>query len=130
MWSFGLQAAQTLFDTGATRERVVGAWAAHEQAVARYRQTVLVAFQGVEDQLAATRALEAQEALRSQATQATDQVEAQTLNRYRAGQVGYTEVVTVQATALNARLQAVADRQTTVVALIQAPGGGWQENPL
>ncbi|MES2888826.1 MAG: efflux transporter outer membrane subunit [Pseudomonadota bacterium] len=133
LWSLGLQAAQTLFDAGATRERVAGAQATRDQAVARYRQTVLVAFQGVEDQLAAARVLEAQQTLRRQATDAAEQVEAQALNRYRAGQVGYTEVVTAQATALNARralIQAVADRQTTVVALIQALGGGWQENPL
>jgi len=50
------------------------------------------------------------------------------LNRYRAGQVSYTEVVTAQVTALNARrslLQAQADRQSTAVALVQALGGGW-----
>ena len=56
-WSFGLSAAQTLFDAGATRARVAGARAAHEEAVARYRQTVLDAFADVEDQLAATRVL-------------------------------------------------------------------------
>jgi len=50
------------------------------------------------------------------------------LNRYRAGQVGYNEVITAQATALAARralAQAMADRQTTAVALIQSLGGGW-----
>jgi outer membrane protein TolC len=54
------------------------------------------------------------------------------LNRYRAGQVGYTEVITAQATALTARralVQALADRQTTAVALLQSLGGGWREEP-
>ena len=129
VWSFGLSAAQTLFNAGATRARVQGSEAAHAQAVASYRQTVLGAFQGVEDQLAATRVLLIQQDLRRQASQAADQVEQQVLNRYRSGLVSYTEVITAQATALNARralVQSMADRQTTAVALIQSLGGGWQ----
>jgi NodT family efflux transporter outer membrane factor (OMF) lipoprotein len=128
-WSLGLSAAQVLFNAGATGARVEGAQASHQQAVARYRQAVLVAFQDVENQLAATRVLLAQQDLRRQASEAADQVEQQVLNRYRSGQVSYTEVITAQATALNARralVQAMADRQTTAVALIQSLGGGWQ----
>jgi NodT family efflux transporter outer membrane factor (OMF) lipoprotein len=129
IWSLGLSAAQLIFDAGTTSARVDGATASWEQAVARYRQTVLVAFQDVEDQLAATRVLQVQQELRRQASEAADQVEQQVLNRYRAGQVGYTEVISAQATALSARralVQAMADRQTTAVALIQSLGGGWQ----
>ncbi len=132
VWSLGLSAAQALFNAGATTARVQGSEAAHAQAVARYRQTVLTAFQGVEDQLAATRVLLIQQDLRRQASEAADQVEQQVLNRYRSGQVGYTEVITAQATALSARralVQALADRQTTAVALIQSLGGGWQAQP-
>ncbi len=132
-WSLGLSAAQVLFNAGATAARVDGAQAAQQQAVARYRQSVLLAFQEVEDQLAATRVLQTQQDLRKQASEAADQVEQQTLNRYRSGQVSYTEVITVQATAQNARralVQAVADRQTTAVALIQSLGGGWQAQGL
>ncbi len=128
LWSVGLTAAQTLFNAGATRERVAGARAAHEEAVARYRQTVLAAFQDVEDQLAASRVLAQQEDLRRQAAEAAAAVEEQVLNRYRSGLVGYTEVVIAQATALSARralVQLLADRQTTAVALIQSLGGGW-----
>jgi len=128
LWSLGLSAAQVLFNAGATRERVTGAQAAHDAAVARYRQTVLTAFQNVEDQLAATRVLVQQQALRDQASQAADEAETQMLNRYREGQVSYTEVVTAQAAALSARralVQVLADRQTTAVALIQSLGGGW-----
>jgi len=129
VWSLGLSAVQVLFNAGATGARVEGAQASHEQAVARYRQAVLVAFQDVEDQLAATRVLLAQQDLRRQASEAADQVEQQVLNRYRSGQVSYTEVITAQTTALGARralVQAMADRQTTAVALIQSLGGGWQ----
>jgi NodT family efflux transporter outer membrane factor (OMF) lipoprotein len=131
-WSFGLSAAQTLFDAGATRARVAGARAAQEEAAARYRQTVLTAFADVEDQLAATRVLAQQQELRRQASEAADKVEQQVLNRYRAGQVSYTDVVTAQVTALNARrnlIQVQSDRQTTAVALIQSLGGGWHTQP-
>ena len=124
----GLSAAQTLFDAGATRARVAGAEASRDAAIARYRQTVLTAFADVENQLSATRALAQQQDLRRIASEAADQVEAQMLNRYRAGQVGYTDVVTAQTTALNARralVQSQADRQTTAIALIQSLGGGW-----
>lgn len=129
VWSLGLSAAQLIFDAGATSARVEGAEASNAQAVARYRQTVLVAFQDVEDQLSATRVLQSQQELRRQASESADLVEQQVLNRYKSGQVGYTEVITAQATALSARralIQALADRQTTAVALIQALGGGWQ----
>jgi NodT family efflux transporter outer membrane factor (OMF) lipoprotein len=128
-WSFGLSAAQTLFNAGATRASVAGAEARHQAAVARYRQTVLNAFADVEDQLTATRVLARQQDLRRQASEAADLVEQQIMNRYRAGQVGYTEVVQAQVTALNARrslVQVQADRQTVAVALIQSLGGGWQ----
>ncbi|MES3023600.1 MAG: efflux transporter outer membrane subunit [Pseudomonadota bacterium] len=129
LWSFGLSAAQTLFNAGATRARVAGAEAQHAVTVARYRQTVLDAFADVENALTATQSLEQQQALRRQASEAANQVEAQMLNRYKAGQVGYTEVVQAQQTALSARralVQSQAERQITAVALIQSLGGGWQ----
>jgi NodT family efflux transporter outer membrane factor (OMF) lipoprotein len=129
VWSLGLSAVQVLFNAGTTRARVEGAQAGHEQTVARYRQTVLTAFQNVEDQLAATRVLAQQQELRRQASAAADEAEAKLLNRYKAGQVSYTEVVTAQASALSARralVQVQADRQTTAVSLIQSLGGGWR----
>ncbi|MES2512225.1 MAG: efflux transporter outer membrane subunit [Pseudomonadota bacterium] len=132
VWSLGLSAAQLIFDAGATKARVEGAEAGNVQAVARYRQTVLAAFQDVEDQLSATRVLQIQQDLRRQASESADLVEQQVLNRYKSGQVGYTEVITAQATALSARralVQSLADRQTTAVALIQSLGGGWQPAP-
>ena len=128
LWSLGLSAAQVLFDAGATRARVAGAEAARDAAVARYRQTVLSAFQAVEDQLSAARALAEQAGWRREASEAADLTEQQLLNRYKAGQVSYTEVVTAQASALSARRtlsQLAASRQATAIALIQALGGGW-----
>ncbi len=128
-WSLGLSLAQRIFDAGAVNAQVAAARAVQERTAAQYRQTVLVAFQDVEDQLAATRVLALQLGYRRDASAAADQVEQQVLNRYRAGQVSYTEVVTAQATALQARrtlAQLQADRQVVAVALMQALGGGWQ----
>ncbi|RYF41974.1 MAG: efflux transporter outer membrane subunit [Comamonadaceae bacterium] len=128
VWSLGASLAQTIFDAGATSARVERTRAALEQASATYRQTVLAAFQDVEDQLVAARILQQQLVLRQQASAAADLVEQQVLNRYTAGQVNYTEVISAQATAASARravLQAQVDRQTAAVALIQALGGGW-----
>lgn len=132
-WSFGLSAAQTIFNAGATRASVEGAEARHQATVARYRQLVLTAFADIENGLSATRVLEQQQQLRAEAAEAAGLVEEQILNRYKAGQVGYTEVVQAQVTALSARrslVQVQADRQTAAVSLIQALGGGWQDSAL
>lgn len=128
VWSLGASLAQTVFNAGATSARVERSRAALEEASANYRATVLRAFQEVEDQLVAARILAQQQQLRQQASQAADLVEQQVLNRYQAGQVSFTDVVTAQATAANARralLQAQVNRQTAAVSLIQALGGGW-----
>jgi NodT family efflux transporter outer membrane factor (OMF) lipoprotein len=133
VWSYGASVAETLLDFGARRARVREAKAAHDQAVAQYRQAVLAALQDVEDQLIATRVLAQQEALRRQASAAADATEQMMSNRYRAGQVPYTDVVTAQTAAYSARralAQATAQRQSTAVALIQALGGGWSGGGL
>jgi NodT family efflux transporter outer membrane factor (OMF) lipoprotein len=129
LWSLGVSVAQTLIDFGATRARVEQAEAARDIAIARYRQTALTAFQGVEDQLATLHWLAEQEDLRREASAAADLTEQQILNRYRAGQLSYTDVVTAQVSAYNARrslVQVALARQTSAVGLIQALGGGWQ----
>jgi len=128
LWSLGLSVAQVVFDAGAIGASVDAAKASHEASVARYRQTVLTAFQNVEDQLTAGASLAEQETMRRQASAAADRTEQQFLNRYRAGTIDYTSVVVAQVSALNARrtlLQVQVNRQTAAVALIQALGGGW-----
>lgn len=128
VWALGASLAQTIFDAGATAARVEGARAGLDAAAARYRQTVLSAFQDVEDQLAGVRVLARQVDLREEAARAAELVEQQVLNRYQAGQVSFTEVVNAQATAQGARralVQLQADRQAAAVALVQALGGGW-----
>jgi len=84
--------------------------------------------QAVEDQLSTSRALAEQAELRKTASQAADLTEQQLLNRYKQGQVSYTDVVTAQASALSARRtlsQLASSRQAAAVALIQGLGGGW-----
>ncbi len=128
LWSLGLSAAQTLFDAGAIAARVEGAQAARAAAVANYRQTVLGAFQAVEDELATSRSLAEQETQRRAASADADRTEQLTLNQYLQGQVAYTSVVSAQVTALGARQtlsQLMSSRQAAAVALIRAMGGGW-----
>ena len=103
--------------------------AAHDQAVAQYRQTVLSALQNVEDELAASKVLDQQAELRRQAALAANAAEQMFLNRYKAGQVAYSDVITAQTAAYSARrslAQTTAQRQSTAVALIQSLGGGWK----
>lgn len=128
-WALGSALAQTIFDAGARSARVDQARGALDEAAAVYRQTVLSAFQDVEDQLVALRILQEQQVLRQQASRAADLVEQQVLNRYQAGQVGFTEVITAQQNAAATRralVQAQIDRQLAAVALVQGLGGGWR----
>ncbi|MDQ2915690.1 MAG: efflux transporter outer membrane subunit [Pseudomonadota bacterium] len=129
VWSLGLSVAQTLFNAGATAAKVEGAQAARDVAIANYRQTVLVAFQAVEDQLSTIRALAGQEGQRRAASADADRTEQLTLNQFLQGQVPYTTVVTAQVTALSARQtlsQLMSSRQAAAIALIQALGGGYE----
>lgn len=128
IWSLGLTAAETLLDFGGRSARVAEARAAYNQAAANYRQTVLTSFQQVEDELAATRVLTYVAQQRTSAAAAANRVETLTQNQYLAGQIGYSDVITAQTTALAARqteASAVVDRQLAAVSLIQAIGGSW-----
>ena len=128
-WSVGAAVAQSIFNGGLTTAQVANARAGVDAAAATYRQAVLTAFQDVEDRLVASRILQDQLVLRQEAAQAATLVEQQVLNRYQAGQVSYTEVVTAQVTAANARrsvAQAMADREVAAVGLVTALGGGWK----
>lgn len=128
LWSFGISGVETLLDFGARRGQVLQAEAQFEQAVAAYRQSVLTAFQQVEDNLAAVRVLA--EVTRNRTEAAESAVRAMTIinNQYRSGMVDYAQVVVAQATALNAQqtqIQAVLNQQAAAVSLIQAIGGHW-----
>ncbi|MBR8312221.1 efflux transporter outer membrane subunit [Burkholderia dolosa] len=128
-WSLGPQLAGTLFDGGRRSATLRGAHAQYDGAVADYRQTVLVAFQQVEDQLSALDALASEAQSQQRATDAADLSLRLTTNRFNAGAVSYLDVVTAQTIALsNRRLadQIAARRMEAAVALIKALGGGWR----
>ncbi|HEY5413015.1 MAG TPA: efflux transporter outer membrane subunit [Caulobacteraceae bacterium] len=133
LWSIGANATETLLDFGARKARVQEARAAYDQAVAQYRQAVLSAFQGVEDQLAAERVLAQETPFRTEASQAADAAERIALNQYRAGTTTYTTVVVAQSTALSARTALITNQTDRIVAaldLITAVGGGWSASEL
>jgi outer membrane protein TolC len=132
-WSLGAQATQPLFDGGLRGATVDAARAAYDQRVAAYRQTVLTAFQQVEDNLSTLRILEQQANLQQGAVSAALEAERLTLNQYQAGTVAYTSVVTAQATSLAAQQNALTILQSRLaasVALVQALGGGWDTRQL
>jgi len=104
------------------------AWAAYDATVAVYRETVLTAFQEVEDNLAALRVLEEEARVQDQTVQAAQQVVNISTNQYQAGTVAYLNVIVAQSTALtNERtaLGLLGRRLTASVLLVKALGGGW-----
>ncbi|AKM44461.1 RND transporter [Burkholderia contaminans] len=128
-WSLGPQLAGTLFDGGRRSASLRGAHAQYDGAVADYRQTVLVAFQQVEDQLSAIDALTSEAGSQQRATDATDLSLRLTTNRFNASAVSYLDVVTAQTIALTNRRtadQIDARRIEAEVGLLKALGGGWQ----
>ena len=132
-WSYGATLTQTIFDAGAISAKVRGARASYDASVGNYRQTVLTAFQQVEDNIAALRVLQAEYDIDVAASRDADEAEQIANNQYRAGQVDYTTVVVAQQTALSARrtvLQTASSRQTAFIDLVQAFGGGWSASEL
>lgn len=132
-WSLGAALAQTIFDAGLRRAQTAQAIATYDENVANYRQTVLIGFQEVEDNLAALRILEQEGAVQDEAVKAARESLTITLNQYRAGTANYLAVVVAQATALaNERtaLAILSQRLSASVALIKALGGGWNAAAL
>lgn len=130
-WSTGLQLAQTIFDGGLRSATVRAAKAAYEAQIAAYRQTVLAAFQDVEDNLIALRLLRLQGVVQNKAAASANKALRLVINQYRAGTVAYSSVLTAQVAAFNAQKTAndVAGLQmTAAVGLIKALGGGWCPN--
>lgn len=127
-WSAGPQALLTVFDAGLHRAQADAAHAALDEQVANYRNTVLTAFQDVEDNLAALHQLEQESVSAAAAVKATEGALQQANYRYQAGIVTYLEVVSTENAALSARLAAVdieARRINASVLLIRALGGDW-----
>jgi NodT family efflux transporter outer membrane factor (OMF) lipoprotein len=132
-WSLGAAIGETLFDAGARGAVVDQARAGYDANIAGYRQTVLTAFQQVEDNLAALRILEEEAAAQEDAVKAARESTELTLNQYKAGTVSYLNVIIIQAAQLNNESAAVriqGQRLAAAVALIQALGGGWDVSDL
>jgi len=131
-WSVGPAMSVLLFDGGLRKAQTDQARSAYDATVVAYRQTVLTAFQGVEDNLSALRILEEETKVQDQAVQAAKQVVTITSNQYKAGTVAYLNVLVAQTTALaNERtaLDILGRRLVASVLLIKALGGGWDALP-
>ena len=133
VWSLGTSLTETIFDGGSRRATVRQFQAAYDATVANYRQTVLIAFQQVEDNLAAVRILsqviQEQDAAVESAKRTLEEADV----RYRSGIDPYLNVITAQTALLNAQQAALTFRQqqiTASVQLIEALGGGWDVSQL
>jgi NodT family efflux transporter outer membrane factor (OMF) lipoprotein len=127
-WSVGASLAETLFDAGRRRAIVDEQRAAYDATAAAYRQTVLTAFQQVEDNLAALRVLQDESAKVDQTIQAARDTLAISTAQYREGTADYLNVITSQVALLNSQITAVntlTRRMTASVGLVEALGGGW-----
>jgi NodT family efflux transporter outer membrane factor (OMF) lipoprotein len=132
-WSLGPQLAETLYDGGARRALNEQAQAQYDADVANYRQTVLTAFQAVEDNLATLRILSQEVVQQHTAVQSASHYLDLALTRYRAGVDSYLNVITAQTTVLTNRETEVGiqlRQMTASVGLIEALGGGWDPNSL
>jgi len=133
IWSLGASGSETLFNGGQRSAAVAAARATYDASVGTYRQTVLTAFQGVEDALSDLRILEQQARAEATAVASTRRAVDATLNQYKAGTVPYTSVITEQTLLLSDQQSALAVQQSRLVAsvaLIEALGGGWSTGDL
>jgi NodT family efflux transporter outer membrane factor (OMF) lipoprotein len=129
----GASAIVTAFDAGRRHAVSDQAQAAYDQSVANYRETVLGAFQDVEDNLAALRILHEEATTQQAAVQAAQNSLNQSLTRYKGGVTTYLEVITAQGLALSDEriaVQILGRRTSASVLLVRALGGGWDSSAL
>jgi len=132
-WSAGPSVSQTLFDFGRRGATLENAKASYDATVAAYRQTVLGAFQEVEDDLASLRYLAQESVEEQEAVVASQQALSLEMDRYRAGTDSYLNVITTQTIALGDQQTAITilqRRMTAAVDLVKALGGGWDASTL
>jgi len=132
-WAVGSSAVVTLFDVGRRRAVNDQAKAGYDTSVSSYRETVLTAFQQVEDNLAALRILEQEAGVQSTAVEAAQRSLSLSNTRYEGGVTSYLEVITAQNAALADEVTAVnilGRRMENAVLLIEALGGGWDSASL
>jgi NodT family efflux transporter outer membrane factor (OMF) lipoprotein len=133
VWSLGAAASEPIFNGGMLSAQLDAARAGYWQSVASYRQTVLTAFQQVEDELAAIRILSQQLAVADKAA-AEERIAVQVYeNQLSAGTIAYTTVATAQIVLLGDEEAALTVRQNLFLAsvlLIEALGGTWDTTLL
>lgn len=128
VWSIGPSLYLPIFQGGRNRANLERSRAAYDEAVAGFRQRVLIAFREVQDALTAGRLLAEQAAAQERALAAARRAAVLAQTRYDAGLVSYLEVIDAQRTSLTterASAQLIALRLNASVALIKALGGGW-----
>jgi NodT family efflux transporter outer membrane factor (OMF) lipoprotein len=128
LWSIGASASEALFEGGLRRATVAQYTATYNADVALYRQTVLTAFQQVEDGLATLRVMSDEIVRQQEAIRASQQNLEIATARYQTGIDPYLNVITAQTTLLNNQVTYINLRvteMTSAVQLIQALGGGW-----
>jgi len=133
LWSVGAAASETLFDAGKRHAVTQQAQSAYRQSIDTYRQTVLTAFQEVEDNLASLRILNDEEVVQQSAVASAEHSLALSLNRYKGGIVNYLEVITAQNAALADEVTEVGIRTRRMqasVLLVKAIGGGWNVSQI
>jgi len=132
-WSLGASASQIIFDAGLRHATVEQFTATYNADVATYKQTILTAFQQVEDYIATLRVLSDQTIHQNTAVQASQRYLDIATARYQTGLDPYLNVMTAQLTLLSNQLTQVTlqiDQMTAAVQLVQALGGGWDVNQL
>ena len=132
-FSLGPTLSQTLFDKGRRKAATEVSRAQYDATVANYRQTVLTAFQEVEDNLAALRILSRELDQENAAVASAQRSLSLSTERYKTGIDSYLNVITAQTTLLNNQRTAVnlqMQQMTASVELIKALGGGWDESQL
>lgn len=132
-WSVGPAISETIFDGGLRSATVAQYRAAYDQSVATYRQTVLTAFQQVEDNLASLRILSQELGQQDQAVAYSERYLRIATDRYKLGLDPYLDVITAQTSLLSNQQTAVTLRLqqlTASVQLIEALGGGWSSAQL
>jgi len=131
IWSYGPNIQFPIFEGGQISANVKQQKASYEENVADYRQSVLVAFQDVEDSLSALRYLAQQSEAENRAFDSYKKALDLTNARYTTGLVSYFEVIQAQGLALNAEqltVQINGNRMASTVLLIKALGGGWADS--
>jgi NodT family efflux transporter outer membrane factor (OMF) lipoprotein len=132
-WSVGGSLPETIFEGGLRRATVDQFVATYNSTLAAYRQTVLTAFQQVEDSLASVRILSQQIQQQQQAIASAQTFLELEMGRYETGLDPYIDVVIAQTTLLNNQqslISAQISQMTSAVQLITALGGGWDRSEL